>query len=160
GALIGASKIARDITERKRAREALADSEQMARGIIATALDAFVQMDAAGRIREWNPQAEKILGWSREEAVGQVLADLIVPERFRTQHREGLSRFLQTNQATLVGKRFEIEATRKDGREIRVEVAVTALARHDGTLFNGFIRDLTEKRHAEEQLRQSQRMET
>jgi PAS domain S-box-containing protein len=160
GALIGASKIARDITERKRARKALADSEQMARGIIATALDAFVQMDAAGRIREWNPQAEKIFGWSREEAAGHILADLIVPDRFRTQHSEGLTRFLQTDQAMLLGKRFEIEATRKDGREISVEVAITALARHDGTLFNGFIRDLTEKRQAEEQLRQSQRMET
>src|SRR5262249_46710033 len=59
----------------------------------------------------------------------------------------------------LLGKRFEIEASRKDGREIRVEVAITALPRRDGTLFNGFIRDLTERLQAEEQLRQSQRME-
>jgi PAS domain S-box-containing protein len=159
GAIVGASKIARDITEAKKAHQAVAESEQMARGIIATALDAFVQMDDVGRIREWNPQAEKIFGWSREEAMDKTLADLIVPERHRAQHVEGLSKFLRTGEGALLGKRFEIEATCKDGREIKVEVAITALHRRDGLLFNGFIRDLTEKTQAEEQLRRSQRME-
>ena len=159
GAIVGASKIARDITEAKKAHEAVAESEQMSREIIATALDAFVQMDDVGRIREWNPQAEKIFGWSREEAMDKTLSDLIVPERHRVQHAEGLSKFLRTGEGTLLGKQFEIEATCKDGREIKVEVAITALHRRVGLLFNGFIRDLTEKTQAEEQLRRSQRME-
>jgi PAS domain S-box-containing protein len=159
GTIIGASKIARDITETKKARQAIAESEQMARGIIATALDAFVQTDEAGHIREWNPQAERIFGWARAEATGRRLADLIVPARCRTQRKQGPALFLPSGADALVGKRYEFDAVRKDGREIKVDIAMTTLQRRDGPLLNGFIRDLTEKIQADEQLRQSQRME-
>ena len=71
GAIVGASKIARDISESNRAREALLESEQLARGIIDTALDAFVQIDESAVIVDWNPQAETIFGWSRQDALGQ-----------------------------------------------------------------------------------------
>ena len=71
GSVIGASKIARDITAANKVREALRDSERMSRGIIDTALDAFVQMDENGSIVDWNPQAWAIFGWSREEAIGK-----------------------------------------------------------------------------------------
>ena len=71
GAIVGASKTARDIGESKRTREALFESEQLARGVIDTALDAFVQIDENGRIVDWNPQAEAIFGWSRQDALGQ-----------------------------------------------------------------------------------------
>ena len=148
-----------DITERKRAEEALLESERMAHGIIDTALDALVQMDEAGIIVEWNPQAENILGWSRAEAVGQALASLIVPPAHREQHKAGLSRFLQTGESAILGKRFEIEALRRDGKQIEVELTVTALRRRHGYMFNGFIRDVTQRIKLEQQLRQSQKME-
>jgi PAS domain S-box-containing protein len=148
-----------DSDRSKRAQEALAESERTVRGIIDTALDAFVQMDEAGKIVDWNPQAEAIFGWSRSEAIGQVLGDLIVPERHRSRHQDGLARFLRTGQGTLLGKRFEIDALRRDGREIKVELSVTVLRRREGCIFNGFIRDLTDKLAAEEQLRQAQKME-
>ena len=104
-------------------------------------------------------QAEAIFGWSRSEAIGQVLGDLIVPERHRSRHQDGLARFLRTGQGTLLGKRFEIDALRRDGRGIKVELSVTVLRRREGCIFNGFIRDLTDKLAAEEQLRQAQKME-
>jgi PAS domain S-box-containing protein len=151
--------IGRDMTEILQAQEALLDSERMARRIIETALDAFVQMDDAGIILDWNSQAEKIFGWSRAEAVGQVLAELIVPEPHRGRHSEGLMHFLRTGDGPILGTRFEIESQRRDGKEIKVELSITAFKRRGRHVFNGFIRDLTDKIAAETQLRQAQKME-
>ena len=151
--------IGRDMTERKQAEEALSESEEVARGIIETALDAFVQMDEAGNITEWNRQAETMFGWSRAEAIGRPLVTTIVPPAQRARHQAGLERFLYTGEAAILGKRFEIEAIGRDGGEFRVEVAVTALRRLRGYVFSAFIRDLTDKIAAEAQLRQSQKMD-
>jgi PAS domain S-box-containing protein len=96
---VGASKIARDITERKTAEEALLESEEMARGIIDSALDAFIQMDEDGHVVGWNPQAEALFGWSRDEVVGKPLGNLLVPQRHRARHEAGLARFLKTEKA-------------------------------------------------------------
>jgi PAS domain S-box-containing protein len=159
GVIIGAAEIVRDITESNRGRQALLDSERMSRGIIDTALDAFVQMDDNGIIIDWNPQAQAIFGWSRDEAIGKVLHDLIVPERHRPDCQDGIARFLRSREGAVFGKRFEIEALRRDGDEIKVELSVTALSRRGGTVFNGFIRDMTEAVAAEERSRQSQKME-
>ena len=81
--------IGRDMTESRLAQEALRESEQLARGIIDTALDAFVRVDESDRILDWNPQAEKMFGWPREEVLGKVLVDLIVPEAQRAGHEGG-----------------------------------------------------------------------
>jgi PAS domain S-box-containing protein len=150
--------IGRDTTESTKAREALRESEQMARGIIDTALDAFVQIDEAGKITEWNAQAEAIFGWSREEAIGQTLGTMIVPAD-RQGQAQGFALFLRTGLGPILGKRLEIEARRRDGKYIQVELAVTPLRRRSGFLFNAFMRDLTAKLAAEEQLRQSQKMD-
>ncbi len=131
----------------------------MARRIIETALDAFVQMDDEGVITDWNSQAEKIFGWSRADAVGRVLAELIVPEPHRARHKEGLKHFLRTGYGPVLGTRFEIEARRRDGAEIKVELSITAFERRGRHVFNGFIRDLTDKIAAETQFRQAQKME-
>ena len=151
--------IGRDMTEIHLAQEALLDSERMARRIIESALDAFVQMDDAGVITDWNSQAEKIFGWSCAEAVGRALAELIIPEPLRARHKEGLRHFLLSGEGPILGTRFEIEAQRRDGREIKVEVSITAFERRGRHVFNGFIRDLTEKIAAETQIRQAQKME-
>jgi PAS domain S-box-containing protein len=151
--------IGRDMTEIQLAQEALLDSERMARRIIETALDAFVQMNDEGIIVDWNSQAERVFGWSRAEAVGRALGELIVPEQHRARHREGLANFLRTGYGPVLGTRFEIDAQRRDGREIKVELSITAFERRGGHVFNGFIRDLTEKIAAETQNRQAQKME-
>jgi PAS domain S-box-containing protein len=116
-------------------------------------------MDETGRIVDWNTQAEVIFGWSHHEAVGRMLGDLIVPEKHRTLHQQGLALFLRSGESAILGKRFEIEAQRRDGRLIQIELSVTALRRRSGYLFNGFMRDLTEKVAAEAQIRQAQKME-
>ncbi|MGH6726826.1 MAG: PAS domain S-box protein [Pseudolabrys sp.] len=160
GKIIGAAMVARDITARKKAQEALHNSEQMARDIIAGALDAFVQTDETGKVVEWNPRAEEMFGWSRQEALGKELTDLYLLEDYRPHYRDIWSRLNAGDTAAFVGARKEIDAVRKDGRRIKVEASITALHRRDGYVTNGFIRDLTEKIAAEDQLRQAQKMES
>jgi two-component system sensor kinase FixL len=148
-------QLERQVAERT---AALSESEQMARGMIGTALDAFVQMDESGLILEWNPQAETTFGWTREEAIGKSLSELIIPPAYRAAHHSGFIRFLETGESSgsLLGKRREMAALRRDGRELKVELAVTAHQRHHGFVFNGFIRDVTEQRAADSRLQQLQ----
>jgi PAS domain S-box-containing protein len=153
------SELTAEIAERMRVEEALRKSEQMARGIIDTALDAFVQIDDVGAIVEWNPQAEQIFGWTRQEAAGKALADLIVPDAQRARFAQDLARLFHLGDRPSQGRRLRGDAVRKDGRAIKVEVAVTALRRGERWLFNGFARDVTEKLASEEQYRQTQKME-
>jgi PAS domain S-box-containing protein len=160
GAIIGAAKVARDITAKRKAELALRESEQMAQEIITGSLDGFTQVNEAGELTEWNPRAEEIFGWSRQEALGRPITDLFLPAEYSPRFREMKERLLAGEGGTNVGVRSEYEAVRKDGRRIKVEVAITALRWKSGLVFNGFIRDLTEKIAAEEQLRQAQKMES
>jgi PAS domain S-box-containing protein len=155
GSIIGVAKVVRDITAQKIAQEALHESEQMARGIIENALDGFIQTDEAGNVLEWNPQAETMFGWSRREMVGKQLISLILPESLQSQRRKVREQLM----LAAAGDRFEIDAIRKDGRSIRIEVSLKALRRRSGYVFNAFVRDLTQKIAAEEQLRQAQKMD-
>ncbi|MBN8992195.1 MAG: PAS domain S-box protein [Rhizobiales bacterium] len=151
--------VGRDMTESRRAQDSLRESAQLARGIINTALDAFVQMDDQGTISDWNSQAENIFGWTRDEAIGAKLSELIIPHAHRDAHAAGLQRFLRTGEGTILGRRFEIEAMRRDGKEIRVELSITELKRRNGFVFNGFMRDLTDKIATEDRIRQAEKME-
>jgi PAS domain S-box-containing protein len=159
GAIIGASKIARDISESKRAQEALRESEQMARGIIDTALDAFVQIDESNVILDWNSQAERIFGWPRKDALGENLTELIIPQAYQATHNETFDRFLRSGRDQILGRRRELVTRRRDGTEMKTELSVTALKRRDGFVFNGFFRDLTDKIVAEDRIRQAEKME-
>ena len=159
GTIIGAAQVARDITARKKAQEALLESEQMARDVIANAFEAFIQTDEAGHILEWNPQAEAIFGWSRQEALGRHPTSLLLSETLKPQFQTMSERLVRNEQNAAAGARFETEAMRKDGRTVKIEVSLKALRRRSGYVFNAFVRDLTQKIAAEEQLRQAQKME-
>ena len=159
GEIVGYAKVTRDFTERRKAEQALIESERLARGIINTALDAFVQWDQGGLVREWNTQAEAIFGWTREEAIGKPIADLLLPPDGRATFQAEFARFAAGGQTALLGHRLQMEAMRRDGARITVELAATALPRGDGFAFNGFIRDLTDKIVAEAAQRQALKME-
>ena len=131
----------------------LRDSEERTRSIVNTALDAIVVMDEQGRITDWNPQAEQILGWSKRDVVGQKLSDTIVPPQYRDAHNRGLQHYLATGEGPALGKRLEITALRADGTEFPIELAITPLKLASGTTFSGFIRDISERKQWEEQLR-------
>jgi two-component system cell cycle sensor histidine kinase/response regulator CckA len=159
------------VPRRADADERLAEARKIA--VLEAALDAIVMMDHTGVVTEFNPSAERMFGYARAEAVGEPLAELIIPPSLRDRHRDGLRRYLETGQANILGKRLELSALRKDGSEIPVELAVVRIPASEPPMFVGFLRDLTERerltrdrmqaqmalRDAEEQLRQSQKME-
>jgi PAS domain S-box-containing protein len=158
--------LALDITDWRRAEEALRQSEQRTRLIIDTALDAVITMDAAGHITAWNTQAEKIFGWPREKVLGKRMADTIIPPKHRDAHEKGLKRFLATGAGTVSNRRIEITALRHDGVEFPVELAISPAKLGSNWTFSAFIRDLTEQKKAAEalllveaQLRQTSKME-
>ena len=113
GNVIGFAKITRDLTERRRAEEALHQSEARIRLIFDTALDAVETMDEHGLVKEWNPQAERIFGWRYDEAVGRRMSELLIPPRYRAAHENGLRHFLATGAGPLLNRRVEITAVRQ-----------------------------------------------
>jgi PAS domain S-box-containing protein len=143
-----------------RAYQALADRERMAQAIIENALDAFVQTDGSCVILDWSPHAEALMGWTRAEALGRSVEELLFPEPLRVLYRQWLDQFLSEAEDDAVGGRYETPLLQKDGREFFAEVSFTALRRNDGHVINAFVRDITAKRAAEEQLIQAQKMES
>jgi PAS domain S-box-containing protein/diguanylate cyclase (GGDEF)-like protein len=141
-----------DVTEHRLAEEALHASQERARLIIESALDAFVAMDAKGVVVDWNKQSEQIFGWSREDALGRDLAETIIPGRHREAHRQGLTRFLETGQGPVLNKRIEITALHRDGREFPVELVITPIRLTDGNVFGGFVRDISDRKAQEEKI--------
>ena len=120
--------------------------------VVDAALDAVIVMDAGGLVVHWNKQAEVIFGWTRAEALGQPLAALVIPPRYRAAHTEGLRRFLETGQGPVLNRRVELVAARRDGRELPVELTVTPFTLDGEIAFTGFVRDITERKRAEERL--------
>jgi PAS domain S-box-containing protein len=151
--------VARDITTSKRAEEALRESEAASRGVFDAALDAYIRMDEGGRITEWNLMAEQTFGWSRGEAIGSPLDKILIPPARRKAHRRGLARFLATGEATILNRRTEVQALHRNGKEFPVEITILAVKTNKGQVFSAFLRDLTEKKQAEAQLSQAQKME-
>jgi PAS domain S-box-containing protein len=160
GSLCGAVGVVRNVTGQRRAYQALIDSERVAQSIVDTALDAFVQTNEACTILDWSPQAEALMGWTRLEAIGMGVEELVFPEPQRAVHRRWVDRFLSEAVADATGGRYETPLLHKDGREFFAEVSLTALRRGDRFIINTFVRDITAKRAAEEQLFQAQKMES
>lgn len=155
------TRMAEDVREKtealKHENDQRRDSERIAEGIIAHSLDAIIQVNERGEVIEWNPQAETMLGWSRDEAVGKPIAELYLPKGYRPRYLDMNERLRRED--AIIGDRFEFEALRKDGRTIKTEVSMTGVRSRGGNVFNLFLRDITQKLAAEEQLRQSQKME-
>ncbi len=127
--------------------------------IFRAALDAVIVMGDDGRVRDWNPAAEQLFGYTREEAMGRLVADLVIPGPVRDAHRNALARYLQTGERTILERRLELSALHQDGSEIPVELTVTRLPGSEAPLFAGFVRDLQERSRARrENLRLQQRM--
>jgi diguanylate cyclase (GGDEF)-like protein/PAS domain S-box-containing protein len=125
-----------------------ADRERDIRAILHGAHEAYVAMDPGGFILDWNTEAEAIFGWSREEAVGRVLADTIIPEPHRDAHLRGLERFRETGEGRVIGERIEIEALHRDGFEFPVELTISVRRDGEGYFFNAFLHDISDRRRA------------
>jgi diguanylate cyclase (GGDEF)-like protein/PAS domain S-box-containing protein len=120
--------------------------------IIETSLDAFIEMDSDGLITDWNAQAETTFGWSRSEAIGQTLSQMIIPHCYREAHTQGLQRFLTTGEGPVLNKRVEITALHRDGTEFPIELSISAIIWSERRLFSAFVRDVTEQKRAQMQV--------
>ena len=137
-----------DIDDRKRV-------EARKAAILDSALDCIVTMDHEGCITEFNPAAERTFRFNRDEVIGKPLGDVIVPPAFREQHRRGFARYLATGEAHVLGKRIEMSAVRADGSEFPVELAITRIPMEGPPSFTGYLRDISDRKRAEEELRRS-----
>ena len=151
--------VGRDMTEARLAAVSLRDSEQLARNIVETALDAFVQTDHVGTILIWNSQAEKLFGWPRHEAIGRNALNLFIAPSEREGALARVQLFLESGEQTLPSPRRELLVRRRDGKEFTAELSATALRQREGVFLNSFYRDLTEKIASEERIRHAEKME-
>jgi PAS domain S-box-containing protein len=147
-----------EIQQRKSAEEALrvANAELQKNAartqlLLDSALDGIVSIDHDGNVIDWNNQAEHIFGYSAGQALGCELADLIVPPAYQERHRQALSQFRTADASNVIGTRLEITGLRADGSEFPIELTVSALEQKNGYVFSAFIRDITERRMAEEE---------
>lgn len=179
--IIGVVGVALDVTERKRAEEDLRGLNQTleqqveqrtqtleaitaelrrsvrhTRLIVDTANEAFVGMGAEGCIVDWNPAAESAFGWSRDEALGQPLANTIIAREHRDAFHDGLRQFLETGESPLLNRRVEFSAIHRDGHEFPVEMSATHIQLGDEHSFNIFLHDIVERKESEQALRDSE----
>jgi PAS domain S-box-containing protein len=140
---------------RRQAEDEVRASESRLRAMLEAALDAVVSMGHDGRVIEWNHAAETTFGYSADEAVGREMADLIVPPALRAAHRKGLARFLETEQGVVLDQRLELTGQRKDGSEFPVELTITRIGVPGPPTFTGYLRDISERKRAEAELRAS-----
>jgi diguanylate cyclase (GGDEF)-like protein/PAS domain S-box-containing protein len=117
-------------------------------------------IDGAGRVMEWSGAAERTFGRPRAEVLGRELSELIIPPPLREAHRRGLARFLETGRGAIFGRRVELEAMRADGAVFPVELSVNSVGTRDGVTFVGYVRDITERKRAEQRLARSEELLT
>jgi len=140
--------IIRDIEERKQA-------EQKFRSVTESAIDAIISANNRGEIISWNKAATRILGFTEEEAIGQRL-EIIIPERFHEAHRNGMQRFTRSGEAHVIGKTVELAARTKSGEEVPIELSLSTWKVRDERYYTGIIRDIGERKRAEQALRKSE----
>jgi len=146
----------KEIAERKRTEEELRKSEVRKTAILDSALDCIMTVDHEGRITEFNPAAERMLGYRRDEIAGKNLSETIVPPSLREEHRLGFAHYMATGEARVIGRRIEMTAVRADGTEFPVELSITRIPLDGLPSFTGFIRDITERKKAEQKIRESE----
>ncbi len=145
-----------EIDSRRGFEAALVAGEKRIRSILEAAHEAFIGVDSNGLITDWNHQAELTLGWSRDEAIGCSLLELVIPERSRDFHRRGLAHFLATGSGPLLNQRLELTALNRSGQEFPVEVTISAMRTGDDYFFGIFLHDISKRKEAERMLRESE----
>jgi PAS domain S-box-containing protein len=140
---------------RRHAEDDVRASESRLRAMLESSLDAVVTMDGRGRVLGWNHAAESTFGYRADEAVGREMAELIVPPALRAAHRKGLARFVETGQSVALDRRLELRGMHKNGTEFPVELTITRIGLPGPPTFTGYLRDITQRKRAEAELRAS-----
>ncbi len=150
GEVSGILGIFEDITGRKRTEVELLESEEKFRLMTATARDAIIMLDHEGKVSFWNQAAADMLGYPEDEVLGREMHERLLPDRYREAHRKAFERFRNTGEGASIGKTLELVARRKDGEEIPIELSVSGFKLKDRWNAFGIMRDITERKRAEE----------
>ncbi len=142
-----------DVTDAKESEAALRHSEQVLRSVLDTALDAFVSIDEDGRVVAWNLRAEQVFGRTAEEALGHRVVELVVPPEQRASHSAALRRLAGPDAPDLTSRRRETSALHADGTLFPVELVLWQTTTAGRRRFHAFVRDVTERRRMEDELR-------
>jgi PAS domain S-box-containing protein len=145
--------IVRDITERKRAEEELRQAEERMWSVVNHVIDGIITIDEQGKVESFNPAAEKLFGYTRSEVIGQNVK-LLMPEPYHGEHDGYISNYVRTGQAKIIGIGREVVGRRKDGSTFPMELAVSAFHIGPRRYFTGIVRDITERKRLEHELRQ------
>jgi sigma-B regulation protein RsbU (phosphoserine phosphatase) len=130
----------------------LAATEELTDSIVSAALDCIITMGHDGRVVDFNPAAEEVFGYRREDTIGRLLAELIIPPEYRELHHTSLARFVATEEPTILNRRLELTGMRADGSTFPVELTVTRVGTRRPPLFAGFVRDITQRQASEREL--------
>jgi PAS domain S-box-containing protein len=135
-----------EISRRTDAERSLSDATARLEALIATANDPVITIDEGGRVIDWNQAAERVFGWARDEAVGQLLTDMIIPPVHRKWHDAGIKRFLQDGTSQIFQRRVETRALKRSGEEFDVELSVWPVRTASGYTFSSFVRDISRRK--------------
>lgn len=155
GTILGVSKIAREITDRKRIEKALGESEELYRIVAETASDAIISINERSEILFINRAATRIFGYEVEQMIGQSLT-MLMPEYWREIHKAGFNRYLTTGERHLSWDHVEVPGLHSDGYEIPLELSFGEFATADQHIFIGIARDVSERKKSEARLRESE----
>ena len=149
----------RDITDQRRAIEALRESEEKFRSISSSAQDALIMMNSSGNISYWNEAAERIFGYTKKEAINRNLHRLLVPQKYHEAFTKGFKGFKETGQGSAIGKTLEMSALRKDGREFFMELSLSSFQLQGQWHALGVVRDVSDRNQAEKERLQKEKLE-
>ncbi len=155
GQVTGAVVTFLDITERREVEKALTDSVEKTRAILNSTSDGIVTIDERGTIEAVNPAIERIFGYTADELLGSNV-NMLMPAPYQDEHDQYLARYLQTGEKNVIGAVREVVGKRKDGTSFPMELSVTEVVLNDRRLFTGSVRDITERKQAEESIRRSE----
>jgi PAS domain S-box-containing protein len=147
----GISILSIDRTEQRAAKEAQKESKQLIETIYQASPDAVIIIDTSGVITKWDEKSELLFGWKEQDVVNKHLSEIIIPDRYRARHREGMKHYLKTGEATILGRSIDISALKKSGIEFDVSLSISPTQIGGQLQFVGFIRDISDKKAAEKQ---------
>lgn len=150
GKPVGMWAIVRDITKRRKAEEELRQSDERFRAMTNSAQDAILMMDSQGRVTFYNKTAQAMFGWTAAEVLGGDLHTLIAPKKYHEAYHKGLAHFRHSGTGPAIGKTLELTALRKDGTEFPIEISLAGVQLNDEWHAIGIVRDITERKQAEE----------
>jgi PAS domain S-box-containing protein len=135
------------------AQSELRRGEARTRAILDVALDCIIAIDHEEQILEFNPAAEQTFGRKRADVIGKKLSQLIIPQRYRSAHAQGMQHFLETGIGPVLNRRIELAGLHADGREFPVEISIVATVLDGKPIFTAYLRDITERKRVEAEIR-------